>query len=198
MDRLTEFAVVAVTPDDPALRSQPFAARVLAVNGRTAALEPLESATTKWLPDEPTDVMMAFDHRHGMVGLKGTLIRQPSGYLCFAVSDGIVIDRRRATRAAVQLPVTLRRHADGQEARGTTVNISATGMLVATELAACVDERVRVTIELGDDAALAAHAHVARRQDGLVALHLDGNAREAQAALGAIVIERSRAALQPG
>jgi hypothetical protein len=196
MDRLAEFAFVAVTPHDPAVRSQPFAARVLAVNGRTAALEPLDSATAKWLPDDPTDVMISFEHRHGIVGLKGTLLRRSSGYLCFAVTDGIVIDRRRATRAPIQLPVTLGLPASEQPARGTTVNISATGMLVATELIAPVGERVRVAITIGDEGALTAHAHVTRRQSGLVALHLDHSAGDLQQALGAIVIERGRTVLQ--
>jgi hypothetical protein len=196
VNRLAEFAFVAVTPDDPAVRSQPFAARVLAVNGRTAALEPMDGATSKWLPDDPTDVMMSFEHPHGIVGLKGTLLRRPSGYLCFAVTDGIVIDRRRATRAPLQLPVTLRRPASQQQTRGTTLNISATGMLVATELAARVGERVRVAIDLGGGRSLAAHAHMTRRHSGLVALHLDRNALEVQQALGAIVIERGRAILQ--
>jgi hypothetical protein len=194
MDRLAEFAVVAVTPEDFALRSQPFAARVLAVSGRVAALEPVDGATTKWLPDDPTGVMMTFDHRQGLVALKGDLLRQPSGYLSFAVSDGIVIDRRRATRAAAQLAVTL--GTSEQEAPGTTVNISATGMLVDTELAVSVGEKVRVAIDLGDAGAFAAQAQVTRRHNRLVALHLDHNARDMQAALGAIVIELSRTVLQ--
>jgi PAS domain S-box-containing protein len=194
MDRLAEFAVVAVTPEDSALRSQPFAARVLAVSGRVAALEPVDGAATKWLPDDPTGVMMTFDHRRGLVALKGTLLRRPSGYLCFAVSDGIVIDRRRATRAAFQLAVTL--CTSEHEAPGTTVNISATGMLVDTELAVGVGEKVGVAIDLGDDGAFAGPAHVTRRHGGLVGLHLGHNARAMQEALGAIVIERSRTVLQ--
>jgi hypothetical protein len=140
--------------------------------------------------------MMSFDHPHGVVGLKGTLLRRPSGYLWFAVSDGIVIDRRRATRAPVQLPVTLRRHASEPDARGTTVNISATGMLVATGLAAAVGETLHVAIDLGDNGGLTAHVHVTRCQSGLLAVHVDRNAREVGEALGAIVIERSRTVLQ--
>lgn len=163
-------------------------ARVLAVVGATATLEPTGSIDALRLPEFAPDTLLSFHSRGALVALKGFLQHAPTGDLVFTVSDGVQLDRRTATRIEVELPVRL------EGAGGTTVNLSADGVLVETDVALELGARVQVAVELDPGAEpVTATAEVARRDGDLVGLRfLSGDHRSKFARL---VVESNRAAL---
>jgi hypothetical protein len=96
-------------------------------------------------------VLLAFQHRGMLVGLKGALTYGDPG-LHFAVEDGVQMRRTRCSRVEVAIPLHVRRASTGEEAAGEVRNLSASGALVALELPVSVDELLDVSFALPDDA----------------------------------------------
>jgi hypothetical protein len=136
MKRLSEFSVVVVNPPwRGAMRSDSFECHVLAVIGNTAALEPINRASTLWLPERLDGALLSFRHDGSLVGFCGTLwLRKAVGDLRYTITDGIHTGLRRATRVDVCAPITLRPAGGANPVEGLTANLSAYDILVACEL----------------------------------------------------------------
>jgi hypothetical protein len=201
MRRLTEFSVVTVNPPwRGALRSDSFECYVLAVVDDTAAIMPVDIASTLWLPDQMDRALLSFRHEGRLVGLCGTLLVRDVGDLRYTVSDGIQAPGRRATRIDVRAPVTLRRAGSTEAVEGQTVNVSANGLLVESELNLVAGDPVEVVVTLeGVDEPVEAMATVARiTADGRAGIEIDPDSQAARARLALFVVEHNRAVLRRG
>jgi hypothetical protein len=199
MRRLSEFSVVLVNPPRRgALRSDTFECRVLAVIGNTAAIEPINRAATLWLPDRLDNTLLSFRHDGLLVGLCGTLwTRQRVGDLRYTVTDGIHAAGRRATRVEVCAPITLRLAGVANPVEGLTVNVSAYGILVGSELDAAAGDVVEFSLSLpGIDEPFEGAATVVRHGDGSVGLEVDARNRDLRSRLARFVVDHNRAVLR--
>lgn len=199
MKRLSEFSVVVVNPPwRGALRSDSFECHVLAVIGNTAALEPINRASTLWLPERLDGALVSFRHEGSLVGLCGTLwLRKNVGDLRYTVTDGIHTGSRRATTVDVCAPITLRPAGGGNPVEGLTVSLSAYVILVASELDAQPGDVVGLSLALpGMDEPVEAEATVVRRADGRVALEVDVGDRDARSQLARFVVNHNRSVLR--
>ena len=194
VDRLRENAVVTVSlPSGRRFRVSDFTACVLALIEPGAVLLPLD-VSRESLPARAEDVFLSFVHDGGLVGLKGELTFDARG-LRFQVQDGVQRRRNRYTRVDAQLPVTLRR--DGESVAGVTVNVAPEGLLVEAPIGVELGERLEVTLALpGSEQPLALRAKVVRHAGGMIALHFQGDRRDASAALAEFVVERRAEQLQ--
>jgi hypothetical protein len=178
------------------LRGGALRCEVIAMAGRTAALLPLDEKDVVWLPMRMADAMMTFSHAGALVALKGTLTREDAGHVSFTVGDGVLLNRRRGTRAGAIVPVALRRRVDGARGEGMTLDVSADGLRTATTLAGGVGDVVTATLSVGDDEQLAVEARVVREVAGTLALELAEGQDDARARLGALVLAHNRAVLE--
>jgi hypothetical protein len=199
MKRLAEFSVVVVNPPwRGALRSDSFECHVLAVIGNTAALEPINRASTLWLPERLDAALVSFRHEGSLVGLCGTLwLRKNVGDLRYTVTDGIHTGLRRATTVDVCAPITLRPPGRANPVEGLTVNLSAYAILVNADLDAQRGDVVGFSLSLpGVDEPLEAEATVVRLSDGRVALDVDVGNRDARSRLARFVVNHNRSVLR--
>jgi len=199
MKRLSEFSVVVVNPPwRGALRSDSFECHVLAVIGNTAALEPINRASTLWLPERLDGALVSFRHEGSLVGLCGTLwLRKIVGDLRYTVTDGIHTGLRRATTVDVCAPITLRPAGGANPVEGLTVNLSAYAILVASDLDAQPGDVVGFSLALpGIDEPVEAEATVVRLTDGHVALEVDVGDRDARSLLARFVVNHNRSVLR--
>jgi hypothetical protein len=200
MKRLSEFGVVVVNPPwRGALRSDSFECHVLAVIGNTAAIEPINRASTLWLPERLDGALLSFRHEGSLVGLCGTLwLRKTVGDLRYTVTDGIHTGLRRATTVDVCAPITLRPAGGAQPVEGLTMNLSAFAILVSSaELDAQPGDVVGFSLALpGIDEALEAEATVVRLADGRVDLEVDVGDRVARSCLARFVVNHNRSLLR--
>jgi hypothetical protein len=108
MNRLHEFMSVALSLPDGVARGGDFKAYVIAVDGRTADLQPADRSEASWLPAAVADVLMTFRHGLQTVGLKGELRREAeSECLRFRVTDGVYVPRARSSRLKLCAPAVL-------------------------------------------------------------------------------------------
>jgi hypothetical protein len=202
MRRLSEFSVVTVNPPwRGALRSDSFQCHVLAVIDDTAALQPVDIASTLWLPERMDRALLSFRHGGALVGLCGTLsLRERVGDLRFTVTDGIQAPGRRATRINISAPVTLRRAGGAETVEGSTVNLSANGILVESELHLVAGDAVEFELTLeGVAEPFEAAATVARvTDDGGAGLEIYPSHQAVRSRLGSFVVEHNRAVLRRG
>ena len=198
MRRLRELEQVVVVPpqDVVPLRTGALRCEVIAMKGRTAALEPLDDKEVVWLPVRMADAMLTFHHAGALVALKGTLAREELGHVSFTVDDGVLVDRRRATRASVTVPVFVRRPSDGATGEGMTLDVSADGLLTATSLTGSVGDVAIATLSLEDGGGpLEVEARVVRETDGMLALELAESMDAARTRLAAVVLDHNRAVI---
>jgi PilZ domain len=196
MDRLRELDQVTINLPREAARAseRDFDCAVLAFDRATAILRPLD-ALPAGLPRTLTHVTMLFEHAGGAVGLNGVLILD-APYVLFTVEDGVQLPRRRATRAPLALPVTVRH--DGTEHAGVTVNVAADGLLVEVDLTADVDDAVVAGLPFPEPTgAVEIPGRVVRAgDDGLVAIELQHGSPGTRAALVQLVLAVQTALLR--
>lgn len=108
-------------------------------------------------------------------------------------ADALQIQRRRAVRADLTVPVRVAGGGHGQ-----TVNISATGLLVAGGLVLAPGDRPQLEVALPDDPdrPLAVTGHVLRAEDGLLGIEMVGLTPGQQDRLAHVVFEHQRVALR--
>ncbi|HEY7259600.1 MAG TPA: PilZ domain-containing protein [Gaiellales bacterium] len=202
MDRLHDHDTVVVTlPRGQYLVPMSFSARILAVEGMTVALEVERSVETGWLGERAPNALLTFRHGNSLVGFRGALhVAQPVGDFRFVVADQVA-RRSRSTRINCMTPVAIRRvsgEKPGAEVRGVTVNVAPGGLLIdAAGTDAVTGDMVEFHMTHPDDRAkvISGSAAVVRHGDGLVAVAVTDESTDARAALGALVVARSRAAL---
>lgn len=195
MRRLREFDVVSISlPTDVASRSTFFRCHLLAVISGTAALEAVQHTDALGLPERVDGAMLTFRHARNLVGLRGMLwSKEPLGDLRFSVGDGVQQTGRLSTRIELRTRISFQGAAGAGHVEGTTVNISADGILAETTLEAPVGEAVEVSLWLpGTDAPLTASATIVRRGDGLLAVNLGADAVAARTQLARFVLEHNR------
>lgn len=178
-----------------------FTARILAVEGMTVALEVENKAETARLPDRVPNAFLTFRHSDSLVGFRGTLhAARPVGDFRFVVADRAAT-RSRSTRINCMTRVMVRRLSGdeaGDEVQGTTVNIAPSGLLIeAAGTDAVTGDLVEFHLTHPDnqDKIVSGEATVVRHGEGLVAVAVTDDSTEARAALGALVVARSRAVL---
>ena len=106
MNRLDEDRPVVVTlPSSLPLGGSTFECHVLAIVGRTVALEPFERSAISRLPAVVHNVLMTFRHGESLVGIKGGLVSEPGdNQLKFLANAAEGTQRARPTRVAVDRP----------------------------------------------------------------------------------------------
>lgn len=206
MDRLRDHGTVFVTLSrGQYLVPVSLTARVLAVEAMTVALEIEARAETSRLRDSVPNALMTFRHGEALVGFRGTLhAAGPAGDFRFVVADRAA-SRTRSTRINCMTRCAIRRltpGADpGPEVQGVTVNIAPRGMLIeAAGTDAVTGDVIEFRLTHPDDReqVIAGEAIVVRHGEGLVAVAVSDSSPEARAALAALVVARSRAALHRG
>jgi hypothetical protein len=188
--RLCERQTVTISlPSSGApMRVRDFEATVVALLEYAAALRPID-VDADLIPSRTQDVFLSFVRERRLVGLKGVLTRNGAD-VRFRVQDGVRVPQPRHTRVDLQTPVTLRR-ADGESGGGSTINISADGLLVRAPLAVTVGEPLELSLTLpGQKLALDLHARVVRHGAGMIAIELTGGPPHARAAISELVLER--------
>lgn len=150
---------------------------VVALESDEAALLPLGVGSTQRLPVFSRNGTLVFsDRARAIVMLRGIVRHDADDDLIFfSVGDGVGRrSQRRASRARIVLPVTIT--ADGGAAlRGTTSDLSSTGIGARVEDPGPPDTAVEVALELGDrEPPLACRAVVVRRVGPVSALRFTG------------------------
>ena len=203
MDRLRDHDTVAIAvPRGHYLVPVSFTARILAVEGMTVALEVENTTETGRLPDRTPNAFMTFRRGDSLVGFRGTLhAARPAGDFRFVVADRAA-RLSRSTRINCMTRVMVRRLSEeeepSEEVQGVTVNIAPGGLLIEAPTTDAVTGDLiefRLTHPDDNDRVIAGEATVVRHGDGLVAVAVTDASTEARAALGALVVARSRAVL---
>ena len=202
MNRLRDHDSVVVTlPQGHSLVPASFTARILAVEGMTVALEVERRADTARLSRDVPNAFLTFRHGDALVGFRGTLHAvQPVGDFRFVVSDQAAT-RSRSTRINCMTRVAIRRLSGdepGDEVPGVSVNIASGGLLIeAAGTDAVTGDLIAFRLTHPDDpeTIVAGEATVVRHGEGLVAVAVTDDSADARAALAALVVARSRAAL---
>jgi PilZ domain-containing protein len=193
--------VVVTLPRGHYLVPMSFTARILAVDGMTVALEIDQRAETARIPDRVPNGLLTFRHGDTLVGLRGTVHpAHPIGDVRFVVADRAA-NRSRSTRINCMTRVMIRRisgEASGSEVQGVTVNVAPGGLLIEASGTDAVTGDViefRMTHPDERDKVISGEADVVRHGQGLVAVAVKEESTDARAALGALVVDRSRRAL---
>jgi hypothetical protein len=118
-------------------------------------------------------VLLAFEHGRALVGLKGVLTRHDP-VLAFAVEDGVEVPRRRVPRVKVALAFTARNLRTGDDAAGTTRDVSVDGALLETGLAASTGDRVALSLAVPGADPVTLTAVVVRESSALLAVSYAG------------------------
>jgi hypothetical protein len=119
MNRLHEFQSVALSLPDGVARGVDLRAYVIAVDGRTADLQPVDRGDSSWLPDAVAGVLMTFRHGLQTVALKGELRREAEAdSLRFRVTDDVYVPRVRSSRLKLCAPAVLTPLDDGGRRAG--------------------------------------------------------------------------------
>jgi hypothetical protein len=194
VDRLRDNASVTLSlPGGNGYRISDFTATVVALIEPGAVLLP-HDINPDALPRRADDVFLSFVHDGQLVGLKGELTYDGRG-LRFQVQDGVQRRRNRYTRVDAELAVTLRRGTEAA-AEGITVNVAPEGLLVRSPLPVELGELLEIALALPAYAQpLALQGKVVRHAGGLIALHFQGDRRDAGAAVAEFVVERRAAEL---
>jgi hypothetical protein len=199
MRRLSEFSLVVVNPPwRGMLRSDSFECHVLAVIGNTAAIEPVDRASTLWLPERLDRALLSFRHEGVLVGLYGTLwLRKGVGDLRYTVTDGIRATGRRATSVGVCAPIALRPASADTLVEGLTMSVSAYSIVVDCELESSDGAAVEFSLALpGVDEPFEGAATVHHLAEGRVELAIDVRNRALRSRLARFVVDHNRAVLR--
>jgi hypothetical protein len=202
VDRLHDHDTVELTlPRGQYLVPSSLTARILAIEGMTVALEVETPFETGRLPDRVPSTFLTFRHADSLVGFRGTLhTAQPPGDFRFVVADRAAT-RSRSTRINCMTRCGVRRisgEEPGAEVAGVTVNVAPAGLLIEAAGTDAVTGDViefRMTHPEERDQIITGEAAVVRHGEGLIAVAVSDDSFAAKAALGALVVARSRAAL---
>ncbi len=175
---------------------------MLAVAGRTVALEAVDKAATLRLPQSIDNVLLTFRSKNSLIGLKGVLLTQElPGDLRFVAAPKEGQRRTRPTRAQVAIPVTLKRRGADVASEGVTVDMSLVGTLVECELELEKADEVELCLLVGkreataDGGGIVLFGTVTRVAHGLVAIEFaPASAQTHRIQIGWLVIEERRAA----
>jgi hypothetical protein len=201
VDRLHDHDSVVVTLPRSILAPITLRARILAVAGMTVTLEAEDRAETARVLESVPNAFLTFRHGDALVGFRGTLhLTRQAGDFRFNVSDQAAI-RSRSTRINCMTRIGVRRVSGdepGEEAQGVTLNVASAGLLI--EVAgtdAVTGDVIEFHMNHPDDrgTVISGEAAVVRHGEGLIAVAVTDKSFAARAALGALVVARSRRAL---
>lgn len=196
MSGLSEFDVVTINVMSlhaSAPRAS-FDCDVLAIVGRTVALEAVDSATALRLPIDIPDVYLSHGSGRSLRALRGMLINAGVGDLRFLAWEDEPLARRGATRVELELACELVGD-DGAPVPGLTVNISAHGAFVASAVQTVVGETLRFTSTMPDGSVVSGDAGVGRVEPGFVALQFRPNSIDLRNAIARTVVDHNRTKL---
>jgi hypothetical protein len=201
VDRLHDHDSVVVTLPRSILGPITLRARILAVAGMTVTLEAEDRAETARVLESVPNAFLTFRHGDALVGFRGTLHLTPqAGDFRFNVSDQAAI-RSRSTRINCMTRIGVRRVSGdepGEEAQGVTLNVASAGLLIeAAGTDAVTGDVIEFHMNHPDDRGtiISGEAAVVRHGEGLIAVAVTDKSFAARAALGALVVARSRRAL---
>jgi len=203
MERLHEDDLVelALPLGGVSISRTPLDCYVLAVEGRTAALEALDKEAAIRLPGRVDNVLLAFRRGESLIALKGSVVAdQIPGDLRFVAPPHEGLRRTRSTRADVRIPIILRKAASVSRISAYSVNMSLTGLLAECDGTLSLDDEVEVgllpTTEHGPvlpDGVVTFGGFVRRVGHGLAAIEFDReSATRHRAYLSRLVIEARR------
>jgi signal transduction histidine kinase len=200
MNRLSEYDTVVLSlPDDNAsTRASDLPCTVVALYGSRVALQPI-GGRPHWLPARIEHVLLSFEHRRALIGLKGVVRHdRATGRIEFTVEDGVQVERRRSTRVRLSLSVVLQRADASEPCQGTTVNLSADGLLAAATLDVSLGERILVTLQPPEPhGAIRIAARVVRQEAGRIAVEfLADAAHEVRTRIAELVVAAQEALLR--
>jgi hypothetical protein len=201
VDRLHDHDSVVVTLPRSILGPITLRARILAVAGMTVTLEAEDRAETARVLESVPNAFLTFRHGDALVGFRGTLhLTRQAGDFRFNVLDRAAI-RSRSTRINCMTRIGVRRVSGdepGEEAQGVTLNVASAGLLIeAAGTDAVTGDVIEFNMNHPDDRGtiISGQAAVVRHGEGLIAVAVTDKSFAARAALGALVVARSRRAL---
>lgn len=201
MDRLHAHDGVVVTLPRQLLGAISFRARILAVSEMTVTLEAEKRAEAMRVIESVPNAFLTFRQGDALVGFRGTIhpTRQ-AGDFRFVVSDQAAV-RSRSTRVNCMTRIGIRRVSGdepGEEVGGVTLNIASAGLLIeAPDSDAITGDIIEFHMNNPDERGnvISGEAAVVRHGEGLIAVAVSEKSFAARAALGALVVARSRRAL---
>jgi len=201
VDRLHAHDRVVVTLPRQLLGAISFRARILAVAEMTVTLEAERRAETMRVLESVPNAFLTFRQGDALVGFRGTLhLTKQAGDFRFVVSDQAAM-RSRSTRVNCMTRIGVRRVSGdepGEETTGVTLNVASAGLLIeAPETDAITGDVIEFHMNNPDERGnvISGEAAVVRHGEGLIAVAVSENSFAARAALGALVVARSRRAL---
>jgi hypothetical protein len=166
---------------------------VVAIGGLTIALEPDDPMMFVGMTEQVPDAYLSYQLGMTTLALRGTLVSlNGNADLRFICTDAPLHGGRAYTRVDLVTPVNLRRRGSNELSSCTTVNVSATGLLVRSPLEVASQDRVDVEVYLPHLPYASGAARVVRAAGGRIALELDEPRGELGRALGAFVVARNR------
>ena len=197
MNRLHVFDVVEVSA------TSTLKARVVALDGRQAALLPVNPVDVLALPAETHDVLLLFRRGTQRIVLKGSLYYR-GGFeeLGFLLTDEFCAPATASTRAALCAPVWLTPIDDGTQAQGTaiahqTTEVAADGLTLEPGCPVAPGAHVRVTLVMPEDAEpVEALAYVVRGDGDELRLRFTTISREHRAKVHRHVVAVKRQELK--
>lgn len=195
LSSLVEFAeaVVSLPSKRASVTRTSFGCTVLAIGGQTVAIEPDEPTMFVGLTDQVPDAYLSYEVGGTTLALRGTLVSlDGKADLRFVCTDPPVPGRRAYTRVDLVTPINVRRRGSHELSCCSTVNVSATGLLITSPLEVAIQERVDVELYLPHSPYATGTALVVRALGGRIALELDEPRGELGRALGAFVVDRNR------
>jgi hypothetical protein len=182
MDRLNEddrveFSLPAASPNHSRTTLDCY---VLAVAGRTIALEAVDKVAALRLPEVVENVLLTFRHGVSLVALKGVLSADAiPGDLRFVAPPTEGLQRTRSTRADVRIPVIVKPAASSTRVSAHTVNMSLSGVLAECDAPLAPGAEVELGLlpaeheEVLPDGVVWMSGVVRRAAQGLVAIEFD-------------------------
>ena len=205
MERLHEDDLVelALPLGGASISRTPLDCYVLAVEGRTAALEAVDKEAALRLPGRIDNVLLAFRRGESLIALKGSVVPDSTpGDLRFVAPPHEGLRRTRSTRADVRIPIILRKATSVSRISAYSVNMSLSGLLAECDGTLGIDDAVEVGLlptaehaPVLPDGVVTFGGVVRRQGHGLVAIEFDReSATRHRAQLSRLVIEGRREA----
>jgi hypothetical protein len=172
-----------------------IAFRVVAVIDAVIAVDPLERAQTRMLPDRVRDCYLTFDNDPSLFALKGHLYQRKPGDWRFRVTDPVSFRASEGFRIRVCAPITVAPLGEDENSsqQTETVNFGPDGVLIDGGPDWSPPERARVTLSLpGEDEPIEVAAALVAREGGLHEFRYESMDTGARNRLGAFIIDYQR------
>jgi hypothetical protein len=178
--------------------------RVTGLPGGEAALEPLRPADAMMLPPASASATLVFNHRGGLVMLRGAMYRAAGPHdLRFAEGTrasgaNVAEQRRRAARVDVALlasviPLSDDGAAEGAERQFITRDISLGGLALKTGQVSLINGAlIRFTVTLPDLSQIDGTARVVRSANGMAGLKFEDVAPANRVKLAGFLVSQQR------